>query len=708
MGRDWMKRWRGCLAAGAVGTLSLTACGKGVIPKEPPAITDRASLLSFQGQNACADLETYLEDTAVNMMTTDLEASRDGVPTWGWWGGFGWRGGLEDRFSPQASAAPGGNKSAPSAYTTTNTQVAGVDEADFVKNDGTRIFALSGNKLYAARSWPAADLSVQGKLEVEGWPREMFLDEKNRLVVFSSVYRKYPIAQDIGECANSIWCGYSYANATKVTVVDVANLGALKVTHEYELPGSYFNARRVGAAVRIVTNDSFRFPNTVSWWPNEPNVNIWDPAQKPARVAAFDRLIASNAAAIRAMKLSDWLPATTVKANGLTSVLPPDCSSVARVNAPTRLGDLTVVTLNLDTPGTVNRSSVLAEAGEVYASTENLYVATRHWWWWPAPGQKDTTYIHKFDISQPDRARYVASGKVDGHIVNQFSLDESAAGHFRLATTIGQRVLDPNQPDNWWGTLQLTNRVTVMAENSGYLDPIGTSPDVAEGERITSARFIGDTAYVVTFRNVDPLFTFDLRDPTHPKKVGELKIPGFSSYMHPLDATHLLTIGTYIPEDNTQWQERRVQLSIFDVGDLANPKQTHTVTVGSAYSSSEAQWDHKAFNYFPAKKLLAIPFSDYSFNNNGGDYWSTFTSDLRVFSIDAQTGFSLKGSVSMKDMYQVFNSWNWTYYWTPQVRRSVMADDYVYAISDSGIRVSNVANLALPVQTALFDKVRDF
>ncbi|MBS1153266.1 MAG: hypothetical protein H6Q89_4964, partial [Myxococcaceae bacterium] len=200
-------------------------------------------------------------------------------------------------------------------------------------------------------------------------------------------------------------------------------------------------------------------------------------------------------------------------------------------------------------------------------------------------------------------------------------------------------------------------------------------------------------------------FTFDLKDPTHPKKVGELKVPGFSSYIHPIDADHLLTIGTYIPEDNTDWRARALQLAIFDVSDLANPKQTFVQKVGTAYSWSEAQHEHKAFNYFPAKKLLAIPFTDWSYNYTTSDqYWSSFVSDLRVFEVDVTKGFTAKGAVSMKDVFQVTNYYNWSYYWTPQARRSVMADDFVYSISDAGLRVANIADLSQPIATAFFDR----
>jgi hypothetical protein len=365
-----------------------------------------------------------------------------------------------------------------------------------------------------------------------------------------------------------------------------------------------------------------------------------------------------------------------------------------------------VATINLAT-NAIDRTSILAEPGEIYASTSNLYVATRHWWWWPQPGQRDTTYLHKFDITNPDAAVYVASGTVEGHIVDQFSMDEAASGHFRVVTTITTRVTDPANPQNWWGRLETTNRLSVLGENAGALDVVGRTPDLAPGETVQSSRIIGDKGFVVTYRQVDPLFTFDLTDPTNPRKVGELKVPGFSTYLHPMDANHLLTIGTYVPDPTggqTDWRARALQLAIFDVSDLANPRQTFTQLVGTAYSWSEAQHEHKAFNYFPAKKLLAIPFSDWSYGNSGQFYWDRFVSDLRVYSVDPLTGFTPKGAVSLSDMYQVQQYSNWVYYWTPSVRRSVMADDFVYAISDAGLRVAHISNLSVPLATARFNR----
>ena len=691
--------------AAAVALAAVLAGCSNKLP-EPQPVVKRAALQSFAD---CASLEDYIEDNAVLDMRSQLQLQRDGYG--GGWRWFGSPEMMADGVAAPSAAGGTANSAAPSAYTTTNTQVAGVDEADFVKNDGTRIFVLSGTKLYSTLSWPASALALQGSLELEGYPREMFLDG-DTVVVFSGVYQSYPLDSGNGGGGSTggaapaadiaVGPSYGYTNATKVTVVDVSNLAQPVVTRAYYLPGDYANSRRVGQSVRVVLRDSFRWPAAVKWWVEWEEGLDQDSAKLRSK---YDALMAQNEAVIRAAALSDWLPeGKLTQPDGSVVTVPYACTDFSHANAPTHNGLVTVATLDLNNPQpSLQRVSVVGEVGEIYASANNLYVTNQHWWWWPAPGQMDHTYIHKFDISQPDATTYVASGGVSGHIVDQFSMDEDAAGFFRVATTTTTRVPDLLNPLNTWGTVETTNRVSVLGENTGELLLVGRTPEMAKGERIYSSRFVGTKGYVVTFKQVDPLFTIDLSNPQAPTIVGELKVPGFSSYIHPLDDTHLLTIGTYIPENSTNWQERALQLSIFDVSNFAAPVQTHNQLVGTAYSWSEAAWDHRAFNHFPAKGLLAIPFFDWSYNS--ANYWDSFISELRVYGVDAQAGFTAKGSLSLSDLYRDYGYNNWAWYWSPEVRRSVMADDYVYAISDAGIRVAHVNSLSTPLATVKFDGV---
>ncbi len=710
----WTKRAR---VLAPVSLFALGACGG---EPEVPDATPVQSRIQLESFGSCAELETYIEDTASLDVRTQLLQQKANIDQPFLWFGGGDVMATAGGQPPNAEAAGGartasdssGGSAAPKDYTKTNNQVAGVDEADFVKNDGTRIFVLSGQTLYINRSWPADTLTTTSTVTIEGWPREMFLDEKNRIVVFSQVYLPYETSNvgatdGSGGAARSsdiaclgLGCGYYSGNTTKVTVIDVADIFQPRVKNELYLPGGYQNGRRVGSSVRLVLNDSFRYPAGVKFYPDYEEGLYEDKGRLKAK---YDELIVNNEKLIRGAKLTQWIPKGTRRLNGKIEDVDYNCSDFHKSNAPTKLGLLTVATVNLDSPNSLpTRTSVVAETGEVYATTQHLYVASQHWWWWPQPGQTDHTYLHKFDITNPDKAVYVASGGVEGHLLDQFSLDEHN-GFLRAATTIASRVADEQNPENTWGRIETTNRVSVLNENAGALNVVGATPDIAKGERIFSARFVGDRGFVVTFRQVDPLFTLNLSNPSAPVVVGELKVPGFSTYIHPLGPNHLLTIGVHQPE-NGAWNERALKLSIFDVTDFAHPREAFTQIVGTAYSWSEALHEHKAFNYFPEKGLLAIPFSDWSYNDTGDNYWNSFTSDLRVFKVDALTGFSSKGALSMKDVYQSTGSYGWDYYWSPSVRRSVMADDFVYAISDAGLRVAHVASLGTPIKTVNFSR----
>jgi hypothetical protein len=532
----------------------------------------------------------------------------------------------------------------------------------------------------------------------------MFLDEeRQQLVVLAQVYAPYatPRPDASIDCLAYGGCG-DWAVATKATVIDVSRPAAPAVLDEVWFPGWYTQARKVGRSIRLVLNDDFRWPEGIRWYPE----GELDWSDEGAVRRARESLIPENERIIRAQPLSRWLPEGRRRlSDGRLVDVPYDCRDFNRVNASVSLGFTTVATLDLDALDRPSRTAVIAQTSEVYADLDTLYLATHHWWWWPAPGQTDYTYLVRLDTTDPTRARFVAAGAVEGHIVNQFSMDEYQ-DHLRVATTIMRRV---PADDNPWGTIETTNRVTTLGVRGARLAITGQTPDLAPGERVQSARFIEDKGYVVTFEQIDPLFVIDLANPAAPRVLGELKIPGFSTYIHPLDAGHLLTIGIDLPnpvDGRVDWQERRMKLSIFDVRDPTRPLEKFTQTVGTAYGWSEAAWEHKAFNYFPERGVLAIPFSDY--RPSATDPWGEFVSDLRVFRVDAATGIAPLGALSMADLYQTQQSRDWSWSWSPWIRRSVMADDFVYAISDAGVRAARIAAPSVPVATAPFDRVVRF
>ncbi|HSN91801.1 MAG TPA: beta-propeller domain-containing protein [Anaeromyxobacteraceae bacterium] len=610
---------------------------------------------------SCPELEDAIEDALVLQMRSILEQSRVwGVPIFADGGGV-------------APAAAG-----PSDYTTTNSQVEGVGEADFVQNDGTRIAVVTGDQLHLARSWPPESLALASSTPIEGWPHDLFLAGE-RAVVFSSVYAVRALEGDGAACPMAgmagagFACGYWADNVVKITVLDVADLSAPALLSETYLPGSYVSARLVGDRVRLVTSDTFPFPDGVRFWADVP-----PGASEEQIAAALAALADENEALIRARSLDDWLRRGRVSRPGLPDVdLGYACTDFARSSGPSLPGLLTVATLDVGSGSPVSRASVLAEPGVVYASPATLYVASRHWWWWPEPGQRDATYLHAFDLGDPDRAVYVGSGVVDGFVRDQYALDEHA-GALRVATTVSVRVDDGTE----WGRIETAGRLSVLVREGGALALVGETPAFGAGERVFGTRFLGTRGFVITARQIDPLFTFDLSDPAHPAVVGELKMPGFISYLHPVDDTHLLGVGM---QPEVTGGPNQVKIALLDVADLENPIDVATVLVGEG-TWSEAVWDPKAFTWFGARNLLAMPFVD----------WSEATglvSDLRLFRVDPAAGtIAPAGALSMDDLYRD-DSTPYAWYWSPFVRRGILADDFVYAVSDAGIRSASVAQL---------------
>jgi uncharacterized secreted protein with C-terminal beta-propeller domain len=664
-----MNRARILIAIAA--TLVLGACDS----NETPGIQQRVELKRF---SSCEQLQRYIQSTAIRKMNERLDEALQSRVSW--------------HGSPDAGlampAADAGASSPqppvsedPASWTETNRQHDDVDEPDFIKNDGKRIFVLSGQTLYAARSWPPADLAVVGKLTLPGRPMQMFLD-RTRLAVFTTV-----------SDTTRGWSGYT--TSTRITMVDVSDMAAPRKTAEYTFPGSYRSARKVNSTVRLVLDDAMRWPSGLRYYVS--GSYSMDEAELRNE---YEELRIKNHVLIQQQQLRQWLPeAYYTPVTGKPAALSYRCSDFYRPNADVDLGLASVISFDMDNPlRPPYRTSVVGQVGSIYASASTLVLASPHRWWGPAAGQGDYTYLHKFDISDPLAARYVASGGVSGTLLNQFAMDEYK-GYLRLATT--RTSYDGGTI--WSSGVQRVNLVTVLAERAGRLVEVGRTEPLARGERIYAVRFQGDRGYIVTFRQVDPLFTLDLGDPQNPRAVGELKVPGFSTYIHPLDSRHLLTMGIHMAENG--WSDRSIKLTIFDVSDFSRPTEKFTVRVGSLAGNSEAVYEHKAFNYFADRKLLAIPFSDYAPYESGKSYWERFVSDLRVFRVDTRTGIHPLGDINMKDLYQDYGYSSWGWGRSRWVRRSVMAADtsgqeFVYAVSDLGIRVANVKALSSPLKTA--------
>jgi hypothetical protein len=350
-----------------------------------------------------------------------------------------------------------------------------------------------------------------------------------------------------------------------------------------ELAGRLAGARLTGGTARVVVASS---PEPI-------------PVADPVALRAL----------ARRQPTSRWLPRTTIRSRITRrtfrrSVVP--CSHVRRPQAFSGLDLLSVLTIDLDRGlYSVGRQAVMAGAQDVYASPSSLVVATRRY----VPGTADgttltggVTELHLFDAGAEPRTPYRASGTVPGFVLNQFALSEHEAA-LRVATT--QEA--PWTPDSG---AQSESMVTVLRPAGDRLVTVGRVGGLGRGERIYGVRFLGDRGYLVTFRQVDPLYVLDLSDPESPRVRGELKITGYSAYLHPVSPTRLLGVGQEATEEG-----RRLgpQVSLFDVADPAQPKLLARAGLGT-YGWSPAEQDHHAFLYWAPARLAVLPLDAADFS----------------------------------------------------------------------------------------------
>ncbi|RLF40340.1 MAG: hypothetical protein DRN12_05575 [Thermoplasmata archaeon] len=373
-------------------------------------------------------------------------------------------------------------------------------------------------------------------------------------------------------------------------------------------------------------------------------------------------------------------------------------SDIYYVDIPEPVETMThIVSLDIDTKEFQHKSFLLGYSQNIYVSQDNIYVASIVYQSNPialTSHQDEKTMIHKIAISDGDIS-YIAQGEVKGHILNQFSMDEYN-GFFRIATTIG---------NIWDGSSR--NNIYILDED---LKQAASIEDIAPGEKIYSARFIGDKAYLVTFKKVDPFFTIDLSDPYHPKILGKLKIPGYSDYLHPYDENHIIGIGKETAEALSKEKEDRdidfawyqgLKIALFDVSDFQHPKELDKVIIGDRGTDSPALYDHKAFLFDYNKKLLVIPVSVYEIDediktqhgNYTGNIYGEFTfQGVYVYHLSVEDGFQLLGRITHMDNESYLKD---GYYAPPStsITRSLYIDNILYTISQSMVKLNSLDNL---------------
>jgi hypothetical protein len=559
----------------------------------------------------------------------------------------------------------------------TNVQVEGVDEADLVKTDGRYVYlAVNG----ALRIVEALNPRVVSVTKLPGDARELFV-EGDRAVVYTS------------RGGHAKRCTYAYdcavggdGSSTRVTVLDLASRDAPRVTRTIELSGSLVAARRIGHAVHTVVADGDdeqrRRDADLTTWP--PGLDECGTPEATVR-ARFAALVRDNERRFR--ETAPKYP--TMVDRGVATEL---CATILRSSFDDGAAFTSVVSFDMtrDDAAPVT-ASIQARPGIVFAGRESLYLAVarrgRHARL--ATAEDDASAVHAIRIgADPKSTRYLASGVVPGHALSQLALDERD-GALRIATTRG-RVPDP----------KAESAVTILVPGpAGTLVRAGSIDHLAPGEDLRAVRFDDDRAYVVTFKKTDPLFVLDLADPKKPSVLGELKIPGFSTYLHRLDRDHLLAIG-YDADDHGDFAYfDGLLLQLFDVSTPTRPKLLHREVVGSRGSSSEALGDHLAFTYVPETGLLALPATVCEGGGDGVAGRLAF-GGLLLYRVGLESGFSRLGAIDHGSAGATCQSW-WSH---PEsaVKRSVVVDDLVYSIALDRAKVQRMGALGRDVADLAF------
>ena len=634
-----------------------------------------------------------------------------------------------DGGSNSGGTAPSssGSEDRSGTYSETNNQESGVDEADFLKFDGHHFYMINNNHLVIIGVPEHGNVTLVSDTELEGQPLQM-MKEGDSLVIISAINSwNIPSDDPLRSIMQTDDGNWRSSNLVKYTVIDITNRSDPNVGREIFIEGSHETARMVNGTVRSVSHMWSYIPgiqtypslpddywNTEDW---EERMNIWN--------ASVEDLIDENRAAFNLLTLGDFAPQMHQRnADGTISSYSSgsgDCSEFSGSADGVGRGFTSIMTVDLLSEEFSSEVDHIASSWvEVYASGDMMVLAepANDWWWfWRNNDYEDATNIHAFDISVEGETSYIGSGRVTGTVQDQFSMSEYN-GDIRVASTT----------DSWgrwwlteggeWEVIEPQNHITVLeSDGAGSLDEISHLGGIAEGERIWSARFVGDMAYLVTFRNVDPLWTIDLSDPENPTILGELEVPGVSTYIHPLSNGDLLTIGMPGGENGLGLDWSMTQLSLFNLSDLTNPTLADTQLLtpgytddncatiwscGWSWSSSEATYEHKAFTYWEAAGLLAVPLSThrwvYDTIEIDGRMYSysgyEYVSKLMLIDVDMENRtLSLHGEIDHSSFYNDGNGVSGWWGGDSDVRRSVFMGDYVYAFSSAGVSVTSYADM---------------
>lgn len=610
-------------------------------------------------------------------------------------------------------------------YSTTNNQVEGVDEADIVKNDGKYIYLLQQKKLLIMQAFPAQDAKLISQIDISGNPRELFVKD-NRLVVFTDNYKeRYKIAEfDFAPSKTR-------ETITEIVVLNVEDKENPKILKNYTINGNYFQSRMINGQIYFISKmpiyyyDDIQIPEV-----RESGFRIASPPvyyfDNPETSYVFHTIgtlsILNDQSAIFAktfmlghsnnlyfskdniyisyQKNFPYSYYEYLKVDRFFKIIVPllpqtTQDEIAKVEANLKLSSkesyieawdkISIILENMYNFMDEDEKKVLIDKIETAVGEYEARIEE----------ERSQTIIHKIAIANGN-IEYKTRGQIKGSLLNQFSMDEKD-GMLRVATTTQFYSREDGYTTH--------NNVYILDEE---LQKIGQLEKIAPNEQIYSTRFIDNRLYMVTFQRTDPLFTIDLSDPAKPQILGQLKVPGFSNYLHPYDENYLIGIGKDTTENERgQVTTKGVKLSLFDVSDVENPKEVDTITIGDSGSTSQALDDHKAFLFDKDKNLLALPIREVDekyTTDKDGYFKNNVWNGAYVFTI-TKNGFKERGKITHTQ-----NEEDKYYWYSPySVKRILFMDDNLYTISEIFVKINDlgtvedIGEIKLPYEENIYE-----
>jgi inhibitor of cysteine peptidase len=586
------------------------------------------------------------------------------------------------------TASPGGSSQ-------TLVQVAGVDEGDEVKNDDTYIYQLNQDRVFIILANPDSALSLVATLDFSTngfYPQELYLDGQQLIVIGTSFHDPYPYLR-----RGAMPIRYFSTSTVQAKVYDVTNPAVPRKVRELEIDGDYVATRKVGSTLYLVSRQYPDFYAT--GLSSGAKLRLATPSFRDSRRGKTFRVLS-----------------------------PANCWYFPGFDDPNYLivGGVDLSTAN----STLQVTAYLGAGDQVYASTNNLYVTSSRWLDLvvmggattlanssavsgaptaskaaglastiipapvpPIPPQavfpSEKTDIYKFSLNK-GQPRFAAAAEVPGTILNSYAMDENG-DYFRLATT---------RRGSWFDESLSSNAVYVL---DAALNLAGKVENVAPGEQIYAARFMGTRLFLVTYEQIDPLFAIDLSDPANPLVVGQLALPGYSSFLLPYDENHLIGLGkdvtvvTNTTDGDVPWWSggafyQGLRLSLFDVTDLHQPALVQSISIGDRGSDSPALWDPHAVLWDSSSHLLAFPVTVASATNaDPADPWQwgdPVFQGAYVFDVSADTGFSLRGTVT-----QISAGTDIWSAWDQQIQRVMHIGSDLYTLSSAEVQACDLATL---------------